>query len=129
MCLCGIRMQKPATLREFKSVRLFHQQMLLCHNQTAAILQTRESVCVRLLLCVSAGCNEQLGRCGLSQITPHSIILSDVANESAAVNMSNDLGGEILRPSPRSCLYVCCPISLAINHVSCKSAEAQVMNT
>lgn len=63
------------------------------------------------------GCNEQLGRCGLSQITPHSIILSDVANESAAVNRSNDLDSEFLRPSLRSCLYVCHPISLAIKHM------------
>lgn len=77
----------------------------------------REPVCVRRLLCVSVGCNEQLGRCGLSQITPHSIILSDVANESAAVNRSNDLDSEFLRPSLRSCLYVCHPISLAIKHM------------
>lgn len=74
-------------------------------------------MCVRRLPCVSVGCNEQLGRCGLSQITPHSIILSDVANESAAVNRSNDLDSEFLRPSLRSCLYVCHPISLAIKHM------------
>lgn len=72
----------------------------------------RRSVCPSPPVCI-----KQLGRCGLSQITPHSIILSDVANESAAVNRSNDLDSEFLRPSLHSCLYVCGPISLAIKHM------------
>lgn len=72
----------------------------------------RRSVCPSPPVCI-----EQLGRCGLSQITPHSIILSDVANESAAVNRSNDLDSEFLRPSLHSCLHVCRPISLAIKNM------------
>ncbi len=127
MCSCGIRMQKPASLREFMCIS-FTSRCCCATTRQQRFSRRREPVCVRRLLCVSAGCNEQLGRCGLSQITPHSIILSDVANESAAVNRSNDLDGEFQHPSPRSCINVCRPISLAMNHVSCKSTQEHVMN-